>query len=298
MASLGLTATTVNGTQFEELEDSPKIRLAKDGCTAQRRFRCSWDDWNTFAGELFGVRVNVGGTVSITQAVLFPGGQQQNLRVESVDIEPFDGTKPDGSSIISLTQGLPTHANGALIVASYKQVFASGGDTPTVPDGTYLTYDANDSIGYTTIPAGYWEWETDSTLLDHEANTGIITATTHHHLGWHNLLSVPETAISRAGGTVNNATFMGKPAGTMLFLGAKRTTAFAFDNREVIWNLDYTFAEKSQRDASDPTKVFGWNYFYRYKADGGTHWLKVRAHLAPQDNPYPSSDFSALFAYP
>lgn len=286
MATLGLTLTTAQGIEFEELAGSPVVEIGPQGVTAQRMFRVPWSDWNNFAGELFGVYKKVGGSIAYTTPLPFPD-QSDNLLVEKVRIEPFDG-KISGTGLLNLTSGLASYPNGAKITATYIQKYVSGGDNPTPPDGVYMSYMADHGVEYTTVPGGFWEWTSDGKTLSEEANTGIVVPVTQHRLTMHNVLSVPESAISSLSGQVNSATFLGKAVGTMLFMGCQRQTQFAFSQNEIVWQLNYLFAERST----------GWNKFWRYEAAGGSHWAAVQSHDAGNTKPYTEASFTPLFQYP
>lgn len=288
-----LTATTAGGIQFEELESSPRIRADQQGVTAVRMFRVNWADYDAFCGELMGIYRNVAGSIVYGPALPFPGGNL-DLIVDEIDVEPFDGSSPNGSTIVSLTQGISTHANGAKVTATYRQKYDnnSSSNNPSIPDGTYLTYESEIGAEYTTVPGNYWKWTVDSKQVSADLNTGIVVPVMHHILTWHNVLSVPDAAISSRLGCVNSGTFYGKAGGTLLFLGAQKSTAFAFNNNQTVWNLRYTFAEKNQ----EGNGAYGWNFFYRQ--DTNPHWQVIAAQKAPTNTPYALATFAELFAYP
>lgn len=285
-------ATSSQGISFEELENSPRIRGDSQGITAVRMFKVDWSDYQAFVGELAGLYQNIAGSIVFGKPLQFPGGNT-DLLVDEVEVEPFEGSSPVGTSIVNLTQGCSTYSTGAKVTATYRQRFDnnSSSSNPTLPDGTYLTYASELGAEYMTVPGNTWHWAADSVQLPPDITPGIVIPTIHHQYTWHNVLAPPHAAISAALGCVNNGTFGGKAGGTMLFLGAKMRTAFAFSNNQTVWALEYNFSEKNQ----DGAGAYGWNFFYRY--DTNPHWKVIGAHKSPNNTPYALYDFANLFQF-
>lgn len=289
--ALTFTARTALGTGFEELENSPKIRISRQsGLEATRVFRVDYADWEKFVGEIYGVYRSVSGTLAYTKPITFPG-ENPYILADDVSIEPFDGSNPDGTNILSLSTGLPTYSNGAQITVNYKQNVSSGqndDNSVTVPEGTYYSYEADDAVEMLTVPGNYWRWNSDSKVIATEVSPAIQVPVTHHRVTWHNVLRPPYTTIKACRGHTNSATFVGCAAGTLLLIGTKLRNKFQFSTRDVLWEVEYTFAEKDQK--GDGTT--GWNYFFRY--DTGA-WALIEAAKGANAKPFPSATFANLF---
>lgn len=290
--TLNLSTTSAGGIQFEELEGSPRIRGDSQGITAVRMFRVDWGDYTAFVGELAGLYRNIAGSIVFDRPLPFPGGNT-DLLVDEVEVEPFDGSNPIGTSILSLTQGLPSYSNGAKVTATYRQRFDnnSSSSNPSLPDGTYLTYESEEGVEYMTVPGNYFKWSSDNVKLPDTVNPGIQIPVTHHKLTWHNVLSIPETAMTNCKGHVNDATFYGKPTETMLLTGIQKSTAFAFNNNQTVWRVTYTFSEKNMGTVASPK---GWNCFFRY--DANPNWQAI-VDVNNGAKPYTTADFTSLFSF-
>lgn len=294
------TAKTIRGIGFEELEGSPTERISRQGgLEATREFRCDWADRYAFAGELYGVYVDTNGTLSYTPPVQYPGDNQL-LLVDEVSMEPFDGSNPDGTAILNLSTGLPSYSNGARVKVTYRQTTSNdqnGENTVNVPEGTYASYESDGSIEYTTVPGTYWEWVVDNKQLTTDISPGLQIPITAHHVTWHNVISPPFSAQRTCRGAVNNATFLGAAAGTLLCMPAKNKVKLQLapgaprtSGPAVIWDIEYTFLEKDQ----DPAIHYGWNWFFRYES--GLYEL-IQTVKGGHDPPFREASFSTLFQF-
>jgi|GEM_PF-7016151 len=280
-------ATTSGGINFEELEGSPKINISSQGIVATRRFLLA------FAAELIGLYRNVGGSVQVSLAMPFPG-PRANLRVDTIDVEPFDPGNPNGADVLTLTSGVNRYA-AAVVTAVYREQYDNSAhpNFPAVPPGTYVTYSAHLGAEYFTVPGRTWRWTASGKDLPDDLPVGILDPVGHYTLTWHNVLGPPWSAIRSLRGKVNGGAFMGAPAGCLLFLGARSQTSFGANQDQAIWKVEYSFSERVRENQ------YGWNYFYNQEEDAaaGTHWMQIEDKIAPHNGPYAAGDFSALFAY-
>ena len=290
--------TTIRGIPFDELEGSPDVEFNDRGITATRRFVVAWDQAYDFVQELSGARVDVGGQIVFSGFVPFPGGRWPTLVCEGARVQPFDPTKPDGSQVATLTNATNRYDNGALVTAIYRTLKFDAGsrppNPPSVPGETFLTYDVSFGTQFMATPSQVWVWESGEPI-DSDMRIAVLQPSITHHLTWHRVKRVPYAKISELIGGVNQNTFLGKGAETLLFSGARVRSEFRVSEESALARIEYNFQERNNGTAVTP---YGWNYFYRDRAVIGTHWQKVKAAQSPQENPYAKKvDFSQLFQY-
>ena len=278
---------------FEELEGSPKIRIAESGTIATRIFRIAWDDWINFARTLVGSYEVVGGTFQFTPPLAFPG--MPNLVVSDIDVEPFDAGNPDGSNVSTLTSGTNQYPDaGARVTARYRNRFdvdnGQREDLPDVPEGTYLTYDADLSLETVSTPGRTWHWDDGSgEPLPPDVRPKLIVPTGSFRLVWHRVVLPPWTVIRDLRGHLNAEPLLGAPAESVMFCGARICRAFQFIEQGGFWQVEYYFNERTVPLSSNSG---GWNHVYRDDSGG---WERVKdTGDAP---PHPSGDLTQLFAF-
>jgi len=283
---------------FEELAGSPRLTISQQTTTATRTFRVAWDDWQDFAAQLVGRYTTVGCSFDFVPPLEFP--DMPNLVVSELDVEPFDPENPDGGEVSTLTTGANSYPDaGAKITARYETLFDANNqprpDLPGVPSGTFLTYVADMGAEYQTIPGRVWRWNDtpDDPPVSPDINPGVLIPTGTYRLIWHRVALPPWSAIRQLRGKVNDGSFGGAPAGTVLMMGARITREFQFQRDDGFWRVEYRFAEKTV-ELSDGTKV-GWNYFYKEKAVDGEHWVDIKDD--DDQAPYKDGDFSGLFQF-
>jgi len=284
---------------FQELAGSPRFVLDENGIfTARREFHVAWSDWRTLVDDLRGVvrRVDTKGYLVSAQANFpdFPA-----LEVSRIEVEPFDPEHPDGTApLAAVSQGLNTyHASGARVRVEYKASDLSDeSDKPKHQNGTFLSWQREIGVDVLSVPGRYWRWTGGPTTdLEDDLPLGIRIPVATHSLTWTNLARPPEQAIRRLRGAVNNVTFLGAPAGCVLFVGARITNQFQLDG-STRHRLEYTFSEKTVPKISDPSTVVGHNHFYYGPGNGGEHWFEI-INKTTSARVYPSADLSQLFFY-
>jgi hypothetical protein len=284
--------------QFEELEGSPKLAVSEQGMTAWRSFRVAWADWPAFCGELIGSYQVVGGTFVFTEPLEFPGFP--NLVVSDIQLEPFDPASPDGTGVGTLGAAPNAYsAGGARVTATYTTAFDVGNEPrpelPKVPKGTYLTFRADLGAEYMATPGRIWRWQAPpaNPVVPDDVNPGLLIPQGTFHLTWHRVALPPWSTMRELRGKVNDATFVGAPAGTVLFLGARVRRRFHFVALGGFWEVQYTFQENT-KELTSGAKV-GWNHFYKETKVAGEHWVAI----ADEDGnaPYGAGDLTQLFVF-
>lgn len=283
---------------FEELAGSPRLRVTDEATIAQRVFRVAWADWPAFVGELVGGYALVGGAFVFTLPIEFP--DLPNLVVAEIDVEPFVPDRPIGDEVSTLTSGVNRYPDaGAQVTATYRTQFdaqqQARTDLPAVPAGTYLTYTSELGLDRQVVPGRTWHWVNPPTnpLVPPDINPALLVPTGDFRLSWRRVAAPPWSTIRDLRGKVNHATFLGSPAGTVLFLGATVTRNFHYSATGGFWTVDYSFAERTVA-LSTGVKV-GWNHFYKEQPLAGEHWVAIADDSG--NAPYRSGDFSPLFQF-
>jgi hypothetical protein len=281
---------------YEELEGSPRLRINDAGVSAVRVFRVAWADWPAFARSLIGHYQLIGGALHYVPALPFPG--LLNLIADELAIEPFDPRNPSGDVSQTLDGATNAYSGGARVTATYRTLRdrdnRSRDDLPSVPEGTFLRFRSEVAAEYYSTPGRVWSWDiAGAPKVSEDVMPGILLPSGGYELIWQRVAYPPWDAMRALRGKLNQSTFLGSPAGTVLFTGARATREFQFLEDGGLWRIEYQFLEQT-KELNSGTKV-GWNYFYREQASAGEHWLRIKD--ATGDPPYLSGDFSALFVF-
>ena len=281
---------------FEELAGSPTVRVTERETLAVRAFRVAWDDWPALARELVGSYSRVGCAFLFQPPIEFPS--LPNLVVSEIEVEPFAPDSPRGELVTSLASGTNRYPDGgARVTATYRAAYdarnALRGDMPTIPSGTYLTFAGELSAETQSTPGRIWHYAvTGSPILAADTNPSVVIPTGSYRLSWHRVPAPPWDTIRSLRGKVNQATFLGAPAGTVLFLGATLTPRFPLAEAGQLWTIQYAFAERTVPLASGSG---GWNHVYKEQAVSGDHWIPIADDSG--NPPYRAGDFGGLFQF-
>jgi hypothetical protein len=277
---------------FKELAGSPLETYGPDGMKAQRVLLCGWDDRELVVEQLLGDGYEFGGRGRAG----YP--DKPDLLAMRIRCEPFaDDVTPQVLS--ELTEGLNRYSGFAKVTVSYELLVAADReDLPAVEPGTLLTYRQQPGGETMILPGHALAWAGAAGVpVPPEAVPAIRVPIVEHHFTWHRVVRPPWEAIRHGVGTVNDATFLGAAAGTVLFAGATAEREFIrideLANPALNWRLGYLFREKAVKTGDG--SVVGWNHAYRSLPADDPGWDElVDAH---GNRPYPSSDFSQLFQF-
>lgn len=266
--------------EYEELEGSPKLKITKEGQSAQRVLRVAWDDIDDFVSETFGIIYGAGETTVRQPPVPFPG--KPWLFPESIDIEPMDGenprgTGPDGSCSYP-------HA-GARVTVGYKTLDFEDDDEP------YLSIRTSVGAEFLTLPKAGLKWDVTVdglTSVSDEVAAGLLVPTIEHQLTLHRVAVVPWDSIRAAIGRVNSSVYSGVPAECLLFCGCELSREVGLEGAKH-WQIDYRFSERVVIDTNGD--IAGWNHFYR---EAGASSGFYRLETAAGDPIYRLASFAGL----
>lgn len=284
------------GVEFEELGDSPRIRMRKNGVSATRIFRVpDWTKANDLAKELIGEYGALGVVPQFSLPIPFPGFA--NLLVSDLDIDPMDGQSPAGLLPVSLGGDMNVYPGGAKITALYAASFDVTGGTggPNIPEGTTLVVNGNEGTEVYSTPGRVWSWGTvaGNPKVDPDTFPGLVIPTGDFTMTWSRIPIPPWDAIRSLKGKVNSVVFNRSPVGCLMFSGCRYRRMFQFLQSNELWEMEYSFREVI-KERNDLTQV-GWNYFYREQASGGEHWHTIQN--ATGNPPFKSGDFNDLFKF-
>ena len=271
---------------FRELGGSPVEQYDADGFSAQREFLIAWEDRDAFAVEILGEADQAGDQ----SGVAYPG--KSPVYAVEVRYEPVDPQHPDNQALSQLAAGLNSYSGSfAKAVVTYgTTTLRDRLDGPENETGTHLTYEMSHTAGNSIIMPGGWQWQDSSLPIATYFKIYKRIPVSVHNLTWHNVISPPWTTIHELQGTINNAVFLGCPAGTILFDGAEAEKTFraGFSPGEspVCWKIKYVFRERSNKHAG---AIYGWNFFYRESPAG---WVEINNGT---DKLYDSANHMLLF---
>jgi len=282
---------------FEEFEGSPTWSLGTGGFRGRRLFVVADADAVALAKQLLGSYTRVGGQITFTEGIPFPGFPQ--ALVTSVSAEPLDGEKIDGTAT-SLQNGTNRFPGGVLLSAEYQthsnaQTEGSGEGWGGIIPGTLIDYGADVSSEVLTVPGSQWLWDSDDAPLKSDMNVGRMISIVNHTVRYQRHPDPPVTAIRDLAGKVNAFNVILPnldiaPQGNLLFLGARISTQFEFGENATLYDLELVFAEKTT------TASNSWNKLFR--EDDGWELIGAKIDGDPPtagDGPYDNGDFDDLF---
>ena len=265
---------------WTELAGSPTESYTPGNVTAQRLFKCPWDDRYTLRNELLGDAAEFGGNTWIQ----YPGFD--SLLVHSVHIEPFHDDQ-EHKTQTDLEADLAEYCNYAQLTVDYVLMPVSDREVEDIEDGTFLTYSMDYGGEIIEVDRGslYWEGAVGEPVKK-EAKPTLYIPIIEHHITWHRVINPPWGYISAATGCVNSAEFMGAAADTVLFAGCKAVKDFTLleqlETPEFGWKLEYLFREKTftnyrQAAPGIPGLTYGWNHQPRTTPAGTFVWDRLLA---------------------
>jgi hypothetical protein len=289
---------------FKELAGSPKGTWSAKGPKFTREILVLNENKLAMIRELLGTSYVYGST----RRAFFPG--IACAIVDTVDEEPFVPL-PGGGEFTDITTDLATYVGRyTKLTINYVMNVADaggvpGGTEPQPEDDTRgtLTYSLNHAGENIECMPGGVVWEDDSTIpVPPDAGIPFKVSTSDHILTWSNAENPPWDSIEMLKGCVNSTTFIGKPAGTLLFDGATAEKTFKtldeLYNPQYDWQLTYVFKSRLFRAFTYDAQIVtvGWQHTWRSKPDDKAGWYRLKVQgSSPATYRYPEVDFSALF---
>lgn len=205
-------------TSTEILNEGFGYEIGDKGVEATIRFWFSGADLQNFVNVVIGlpaITFTFYGS-SISRLIPLAHPYQYNCYAYTARIYPA----PDSVS------GLDGTGHGI----DYTDWFADiGFRTPqysvdTASPNAFVTEQRSNGVEMTTRPGSAYKFLSDGKRINHDVGIPVITA--EYSLTFHQLSSLDDTLYDSLVGCVNSATFYGKPAGTMLYLGASSSGEF------------------------------------------------------------------------
>lgn len=310
---------TIDGIEYYELQDSPAWRGDEHGIACTRKF---WlpdsSQWYAFLQNVFGSHRVTGESTVDYEVGKLPLPGFPNAFASSFSVEPklLEDRPPDSipEGMGTLGGALNQFKNGVEVTVNYDHLFcatpseAHPGFSPgnifsgPHPTGTHLVYEADFGgeyalAGGSDSESAGWKWSSDDKKVD-GVQHGLLVPSVVHVVHWFWVLLPPWKKWRKIIGKVNNATFLGAPAGTLLLLQVQPVPMWRLQDgengRNVLYRITYRFAETC-RYLDDETTQVGHNYFLRTGITSGERWQQIED--AQGDAPYKSADFRELFSY-
>ncbi len=237
------------------------------------------------------------------------------LFLDNADVEEFgdDAIGEGGTTTDSFSVAIPK--NGWRIKENYKSPDFDQGpqeglpennnqDLPPLPTDTFLTVSTSLGMEILATDKSGLEWALANAAGNKQlgVNTTIaeFVPTETLNLSWHRVRFPPWTNIRALRGKLNQATFLGHEAETVMFLGLDASREYQI-NAVRQWRLDYKFAIKEVKfeDPAFPGQFItaGWNHFLRPDADATSPdtWQIILRKAGVANRIYLTDDLTGLF---
>lgn len=257
-------------SRFEELDDSPTVKITSSGFSATRKLIVPWEERTQFAQEAR-FNQNFWGM----GAAGYPEASYATLR--EMELLPW-GSRITSGPLGDAWQNTNAYAD-CLAILRYEFDLNQARDEDAqqrasqdgLPSGTWCTYQQN--IGGELLPLTGREltWP-DNTPVGPDAHPALRIGITEHQLSFHAVRRPPWKTISDVVGKVNLNAWRMKAIGiqvaaeTLLFESCRSVIEFGRDpSRPFTYRLDYTFKEKRIKvlTGSNSSATYGWNHVYR-----------------------------------
>lgn len=301
-----------NGTEvtYTEAIDSLQESYVNDTIRASRVFNnIAWGDRWRFIYEMIGysyVDESEGSGYPIHRVVpkyypLFTkDAGKPFLWAKQVPRIRGEGLTKDETWHQGLQVGKPTNAR---IEIGYETlthaVFTDDQMSSISTDGTidestlarFVTKAIQPSSEYLTFPRGAYKWVTDPVAAVDNSNGRVISFLEVTYI-WHQVPGIP-TSLATTIGTVNDATFDGAPAETLLLVGCNLKPY-----RNIVGARVYDIEYKCR--FFNPSSGIGHNHFLRFVGDGTTPFYDRMTSngLSGGDPVFAKKDFTKLFKSP
>jgi nitrogen fixation protein len=286
--------------QFTEAKGSPKEHYSWTGMKAERKLFCLWEDRHALVEMLLGTDSEFDNNGPAT----YPG--VDGTYAMNIDIESFVGT-PEGGLMDEASNIANYDGKKAMVDVRYETLVTEtiGVNYPDIEEYTLVTYEANagGEVMLLNGAALHWQANDDYAISDDTKMPKRIMIIDHSY-HWRRLNSIPYQTIRAAGGCINNATFLGTPAGTVLFDGAAITAEYILSVKggsyQAKWypGLKYSFKERvAWHETYAGRERLTWNHIWRENPIGNPAFDVLLANGTNAVVGYESADLSRLFYY-
>ena len=250
---------------IDELSGSPTESLDESsGSTAERKFLVPWNSRLTFAQNLVG-----------TGYSNFP-----QSRIISIDLQPWsEELVPSGTITDASLQTADYADQPCLVTAKYgpdftQKAWPTDMPKPTFRAGTELRYQIDGSAQFLVLPFGGMKWLGTGAALKNQENSRILIPIREIELQWDFVDDPPLDTLDGLVGAVNDATFLGCEAETLLL--ETYSVVESFRAAPLNPHTNRLVLNFRKRRIEDGASVRGWNHDYR-EAEGATPagWDKV-----------------------
>ena len=217
----------------------------------------------------------------------YPG--ETALRPQQFDMTPVDGTVIAASGIADIVEISISFALDYLDVTWPEEMIR-----PNYKSGTTLKLKTKFSGQFLTLPAKAVKpfqspGDPPGPPTPPNANNRILIPLMEHQIEWDRVLPADMTMNYFRGlmGCVNDKTFLGADAETLLFEGADLDNSFVIASNPRTFKLVVTLKE---RHINSGGTIYGWNYDYHPNPPG---WKRIT--MADGTDRYTKTDFSEMF---
>lgn len=134
---------------------------------------------------------------------------------------------------------------------------------------TFITRRKTFGGEYMTLPGAHLKWDDDTRIKEDEVVAAKLIPIIEHVITLHRVQSINDSLIRTCIGNVNNTTFEGASAETMLFMGADTNYTIATDGTQQ-HTVELRWQEKRIKVGAS---TYGWNHFFR---PGTGAWEKIK----------------------
>lgn len=178
------------------------------------------------------------------------------------DLDDFGVMQPRNGYKFTLSYSTPTFDQGTLADPGNQ-------DLPPLPTDTFLTVKVDLGMDILATDKSGFEWDRPGSggvaTLGVRTEVAAFVPTETLTLTWHRVPFPPWTYIRQLRGMLNNDTFLGHQAQSVMYLGLSGQREFQVNGTRQ-WQIDYRFGIKEvpYTDPSDGLTYYaGWNEFRR-----------------------------------
>ena len=277
----------LDGVNYKELKGSNVIHGDINRITATRVFRTAWADRLKFVRKMVGeITLGSDGSTVINQPKQHP--EMPGLFATGYVCEPYH----DSSRIVAKTTSPevddPIDYDFAKVTIRYD---VSSGQFSTGDPGnpvTLFTEEVRISAQMMQIPGQMFVYSGAAPPQPVEQNVGILVGTVEDSVVFHRAANNKRATVKALVGSLNNATFLDSPSGSVMFMGADSRRNITTDGIQ-FWELKYAF--KTRVLSHVTTQEDSWQKIWKQ----GAGWRTILREYDTTLGPYPYGDFNLLF---